>query len=326
MWNSLKKSLLSRDEQSTTNKTKEHRPFNLDLSTRCGFEAKQNLETQTDTKRLQSYKQAIAKLPMPPVLWDQYQRTSNAGASNHKITAIITSDPVLSAMILKTVNSPAFGLTKTIVNLNRAISHLGSNMVRGMVAKHCFSSVLPQKNNAYNIEALWKHGMAVSALAEVVSKHIPKCDAELAATIGLFHDIGRMGFNFFKTDHIPAMFDHDEGYLHFEAERFGCTHIEMGDMFAQHWHLPEKVRQGMAWHHHPGAVPIDAIPEAILPEIFAVYVADLLAKHLEFHGGNASKTLPHESYRTLIPKTNLYDIMHEKAVSKELWRINCIDF
>jgi len=326
VFSSLTARLLNSKDKNTDKEQREHRPFNIDLSTRSGFESEQVLSVQSDFNRIKMYQEAVDKLPMPPVLWDEFQRATKSGASNKKISAIITSDPILSAAILKTVNSPAFGLTTPIVDLGRAISHLGSNMVRSIVAKHCFSTVFPQKSRAYNIEALWKHGMAVSALAEIVGAHIPKCNREEAATIGLFHDIGRMGFNFFKGDHMPATFDYDKGYLHLESIRFGCTHIEMGEIFANHLKLPEKVKLGIKYHHHPGGSEVDAVPESIRPEVFAVYLADLLAKHLEFHGGNASKTLPHDSYAGMLPKTTLYDIMHEKAVSKELWRVNCVDF
>ena len=326
MLNSIKSGFLKNKDRSARKEQKEHRPFNLDLSTRSGFESEQVLSTQSDLNRIKMYQKAVDRLSMLPVLWDEFQRAIKLGASNRKISAIITSDPFLSAMVLKIVNSPAFGLTKPIVNLGRAISHLGSNMVRAIVAKHCFSAVLPQKSRAYNIEALWKHGMAVSALAEIVGSHIPKCNKAEAATIGLFHDIGRMGFNLFETDHMPSTFDHDKGYLHYESIRFGCTHIELGSIFAMHLKLPEKVQLGIKYHHHPGGADIDAVPESIRPEVFAVYLADLLAKHMEFHGGNASKTLPHESYVGMLPKTTLYDIMHEQAVSKELWRVNCVDF
>ena len=328
MWDSLKSRFSKNDSKQEDARiaSKNHKPFNIDLETRSGFESEQILSTQSDFNRIKMYQDAVHQLSMPPVLWDEFQRAVKLDASNRKITSIIKSDPILSAVILKTVNSPAFGLSKPIVDLSRALSHLGSTMVRSVVAKHCFSAILPQKSRSYNIEALWKHGMAVSALAEVVASHVPGCDKDEASTIGLFHDIGRMGFNFFKSDQSEIMFDHDKGYLHFESIRFGCTHVEMGEIFAKHWKLPEKVQQGIKWHHHPGGAAVDAVPEAIRAEVFAVYVADLLAKHLEFHGGNASKTLPHESWAELLPKTTLYDIMHEKAVSKELWRVNCIDF
>ncbi len=324
MLNSVKAYLFSHIK-STGKEQKEHYPFNIDLDTRNGFESEQIISTQNDPDRIRMYQKNIDKLPMPPVLWDEFQRATKRGASSKRISTIITSDPVLSSVILKTVNSPSFGLTKPIVDLKRAISHLGSNLVRGIVAKHCFSAVLPQKSKAYNIETLWKHGMAVSALAEIVGAHIPECNKDEAATIGLFHDIGRMGFNFFGT-HKSATFDHEKGYLHYESRRFGCTHIEMGELFAKHWKLPEKIQLGIKYHHHPGGAEIEAVPESIRPEVFAVYLADLLAKHLEFHGGNTSKTHPHESYAGMLPKITLYDIMHKKAVSKELWRVNCIDF
>jgi putative nucleotidyltransferase with HDIG domain len=327
LWESIKSGIsLSDNDETVQLPEKEHQPFNIDLSTRSGVEASQQLPTLSDMQRIKTYQQAADKLPMPPVLWDEFQRASNRGASNQKIADIIKSDPTLAALILKIANSPGFGLRTEITDVGRGISHLGHSLVKGVVAKHCFAFNFSQKNKTYNVEQLWKHSIAVSALTEIVGRHIPRCNVDLAGTIGLFHDIGRMGFNAFAKDVQPAMFDPDVGYLTYEAVRFGCTHLEMGEIFARHWQLPEKIQLGIKYHHHPEFAEASAVPELIRAEVLAVSLADTLAKHLEFAGGNNGKTLPHESYAALLPKTTLYNIMHEQAVSKELWRVNTIEF
>ncbi|MDQ7001877.1 MAG: HDOD domain-containing protein [Ghiorsea sp.] len=276
--------------------------------------------------RVSMYHDAICRIPMPPLLWDEFQRALNVNASNNKISIIIKGDPVLSAEVLKTVNCAAYGLQKPINDVGRAISHLGHTMLRSLVAKHCFSSLFPKKGKLYDLPILWKHGMAVSALAEIVGEYIKGCDPAEAGTLGLFHDVGRMAFNLFPDDTSLAFLDfEDKGYLFFESERFGCTHVDLGEAMATHWKLPEKVKQGIKFHHHPGSYGIDAVPKNIRPEVLAVFLADLLAIHLSFAGGNNGKLFPHEEYQNMLKKP-LHDIMHDKAVSKELWRINCVEF
>ncbi|MDX8387472.1 MAG: HDOD domain-containing protein [Ghiorsea sp.] len=300
--------------------------FNIDLSTEKGVEAIQIFPESTDAARISMYQEAISSIPMPPLLWDEFQKALNKNASNTKIADIIKSDSVLSGEMLKSVNTAAFGLQKPINDVGRAISHMGHTMVRSLVAKHCFSSIFPARGKLYDLPMLWKHGMAVSALAEIVGESIKGCDPAEAGTIGLFHDVGRMPFNLFPNDINQAFIDYDDkGYLIFESERFGCTHVELGEIMANHWHLPEKVKQGIKYHHAPGSEGIEAVPEDVRPEVLAVFLADLLAIHLEFAGGNNGKLFPHFEYQSMLKKP-LNDIMHEQAVSKELWRINCIEF
>ncbi len=328
IWGSLKSRFTKPARSQSTaseGRDRDHNPFNIDLTTRSGIESSLVTPPFSDLNKIKSYQEAVDKLPMPPVLWNEFQRATARGASNRKIASIVQHDPVIAAALLKAANSPGFGLQKPIINIGRAISHLGYTMVRSVIAKNSFSQSFRRQGKAYNMEQLWKHGMAVSALAEIVGAHIPGCNREDAATIGLFHDIGRMGFSSLADEQMPAQLDHERGYLSYEVIRFGCTHVELGEIFAMHWQLPEKVRQGIKYHHYPAYESADKVPDSVRPEVLAVYLADLLSIHLEFPGGNPSKVLPNDSYRGMLPNTTLYEIMHEQGVSKELWRVNTME-
>ncbi|MES0370683.1 MAG: HDOD domain-containing protein [Mariprofundaceae bacterium] len=325
MFSSIKRGLFN-SSGNQNSQAKTQNMFNINLSKKDGVESVQIIPTSSDLNRIKLYHEGIDKIPMPPLLWDEFNTAVTKNASNNKISAIIKSDSVLSAEILKIVNSAAYGLQKPINDIGRAISHLGHTFVRSIVTKHCFSSVFPPKGKLYDLPTLWKHGMAVSALAEIVGKHVKNCDPAEAGSIGLFHDVGRMAFNLFPDLIRTAYLDYeDKGYLQFESERFGCSHVELGEVMATHWKLPEKIKQGIKFHHHPGSEGIEAVPESVRPEVLAVFLGDLLAIHLSFPGGNNGKLLPHESYQHMLKKP-LNDIMHEQAVSKELWRVNCIEF
>lgn len=163
--------------------------------------------------RLAIYQNSIHSLSLPSALWDSFQRACNRGASNQQLADIIKSDPVLAAALLRSVNSAGFGLRTPINDVGRAISHLGHSLTRSIVARHSFSSDIPNKGKEYNARILWRHGMAVSALAEIVAHHIPGCDAEEAATLGLFHDVGRISFDLFTQFMQPAVLDPEKGHL-----------------------------------------------------------------------------------------------------------------
>ena len=185
---------------------------------------------------------------------------------------------------------------------------------------------LAQSGKVYNIQKLWKHGMAVSALAEMIADFIPDCNAEEASTLGLFHDIGKMSLNLFPEFAQPAKLETSKGHLIYEYERFSCTHIDLGVLLAKHWELPEKIIQGIAYHHHPAYAEADSIPGDIRAEVFAVYLADLLAIHMGFDTGDSGIVLPHESFFCMLQGTTLMEIMHSKKVNDEMKRIENIEF
>jgi len=70
---------------------------------------------------------------------------------------------------------------------------------------------------------------------------------------------------------------------------------------------------------------IESVPKEIRKEVLAVYLADFLAIHFDFAGGNKLLVQPHPSFAPLL-KTCLNKVAHDKAVSKELWRIKTIEF
>lgn len=291
----------------------------------CDMLYEELLPAEGTPGRLTMYKKSISSLPLPPALWNAFQRACNEDASSQQLGDIIKDDPVLSASILRTANS--VGLLHAPINdIARAISRIGHSMVRSVVASHSFSSSGPSKNKVYDIPMLWRHGIAVSALAEIIADYIPGCNRAEAATIGLFHDIGRMGFNLINEFTQPAELDPAKGHLIYECQRFGCTHIDMGILLASHWQLPEKICMGIQYHHHPAYADANTIPEEIRAEVLAVYLADLLAIRFDCAGGNQGSISPHASFATMLANTTLADIANSKKVKSELVLVQSIEF
>jgi len=287
-----------------------------------------NLQSPDDASasRMAIYQNSIRDLPVPPALWHAFQKACDQEASSQKLGNIIQDDPVLSASILRVANAPGLGVRIEITNVGRAISHLGMSLVRTIVSRHSFSSGFSQSGKVYATSKLWKHGMAVAVLAKIIADFIEGCDAEQASTLGLFHDIGKMGLNLFPEFMQPATLDVDKGHLGYEYERFSCTHIDLGVLLAKHWELPEKIIQGIAYHHHPAYAHADSIPSDIRGEVFAVYLADLLAIHMGFDTGDSGLVLPHDSFSSMLQGTSLMQIMESKKVSDELKRIESVVF
>jgi len=303
-----------------------HTQFEIDLSRHDAIAYHQLLPAHGSTGRLAVYRHNISSLPLPSALWDAFQRACRADASSQQLGEIIKDDAVLSASILRAANTAGIIMRAPVNDVGRAIARLGHSMVRSVVARHSFSSASSHAAKEYDLPMLWRHGMAVSALAEVVARHIPDCNAEEAGTLGLFHDVGRMGFNLITEFMQPAELDAAKGHLIYENERFACTHIEMGEILAQHWQLPEKIIRGIHYHHHPAYADISAIPADIRAEVLAVYLADLLAIRAGCGGGNPGMILPHTSFATMLPNTTLAEIANDKRVVAELTLIQTVEF
>ncbi|MEE4243763.1 MAG: HDOD domain-containing protein, partial [Kangiellaceae bacterium] len=69
-------------------------------------------------------------IPPQPKLVDEL---TMAGTDLDEIARLISSDPGVSAAVLKTVNSPYFGLKSRIASINQAVVLLGIDRVINLV-------------------------------------------------------------------------------------------------------------------------------------------------------------------------------------------------
>jgi len=319
------------DEMATENPTKAvlKPPFNLDLNSGDGVQTITIEPPAANDSFIAQLQQHIATMPKPSWVWHELQSAFAQQQAMRDIAKIIAQDPTLTAEILRVANAPAFGLLKPITDVTRAVSHLGGNLVRSTSTRHCLNGALNHPNGFYDQDSMWRHAMAVSAVAELIAAHVPNCNAREAATLGLLHDIGRMLLN--QTLKASTMAPSNsmlepQGNLHWEAMLAGCTHIEAGVLLAINWELPDAIIQGIRFHHHPAYTSVKNVPETVRSEVFSVYIADLIAIQMKFPGGSPCKSMPHPSFASLLPDTSLADICGSEAVSKALWQVYATDF
>jgi len=267
------------------------------------------------------FKQHLDSIPTLPTVWPDLLSSIERGASARDVAALIKSEPMLAVEVLRHANMLA---AKEMNDLGQAIVMLGYNAVRGIVTRYCVTNIKVTSNTYYKSGELWRHAIATSALASIVAKYIPGCNSGVAGTLGLLHDIGRIGINIGLPPRKKTQADPSLGYLYFERDIFGINHLQAGELLAKHWLLSDVIQEGILYHHHPAFAEPEVVPEHIRKEVLAVYLADLLAIHFGFRGGHEFISLPLPSYNQLM-SAGLEDIMADQAVSKELWWVKAIN-
>lgn len=305
---------------NTTEKKQDYLQFNFSQS--GAVLAVNPPAAAVDTEVKKQYQEHLDKIPALPLVWPTLLRAIENDEPARKIAQLIKNEPTLAVKVLRHANALS---AKDINDLGQAIVLLGYNAVQGIVTRYCLGSLNATFKTPYQSKVLWKHAIATSALASICAKYIPGCNMGIASTLGLLHDLGRIGINVTleKRQHIKA--DPALGYLHFERETFGITHTEAGLLLAKHWRLPAAIQEGILFHHHPGFAEPNVIPEHIQKEVLAVYLADLLAIHFKLGGGHALVTLPQPAY-ALYMNASIQKIAADPGVNKELWRVKAINF
>mgnify|MGYP001369128756 CR=1 FL=1 len=174
--------------------------------------------------------------------------------------AIIKSDALLTAKLLRACNSSAFGLSEQIASVEQAFMLLGVNEVRRVVLALSFGKVMNAEWPGVSAEpdALWEHTLMTAAAAEtlVLRGLCPDIEPAAVYTAGLLHDIGKVVMSqVISPDEQRVIANHiqAEGLDTVEAERevLGTDHAEVGACLLYVWRIPPVVIEAVSKHHDP---------------------------------------------------------------------------
>jgi len=228
---------------------------------------------------LDKIRQKVKKIPtLPDIAFRLVRLLEDEKHSVNDIVNVINADAALTSRILNVANSAAFSRGKQISTLNRAITHLGENMVVGIAIGSCASSLLRKPLPGYIAEVgeLWDH----SLFTAIASKHLCQYAKttihwEQAYTAGLLHDLGKIVFSDIAAGFTSKVIDYcrenqNMDYLDGERAVMGADHSEAGLVIAQQWNLPPPLPDAIAYHHRPSAYQGE-----FTNVVFVVHLADI---------------------------------------------------
>lgn len=204
--------------------------------------------------------------------------------SAQEVGDIIQRDQVLSAKILKLVNSPVYGFPRRISSVTHALVLLGFNVVKGLVLSTAVFNDL-----ATEASGLWKHSLGTALLSRRIGREIGVLDPEECMIAGLLHDLGKVILSHLALeDYVRAIaLAHESGRHIADVEReiFGVDHSRIAHWLALRWHLPDRLTDALIYHHEPSMAKSNTQMAAI------VHVADILARAMNY-GEAGDGTLP----------------------------------
>ena len=111
---------------------------------------------------------AVKDLPtLPGVLQEVAVLVENPNSSSDQISRAISKDQVLSAKVLKMVNSPIYGFPGRIGSIQHALVLLGFNVVKGIIIS---TSVFDVMNE--NMRGLWEHSLGCAPACSAIARAI----------------------------------------------------------------------------------------------------------------------------------------------------------
>lgn len=187
----------------------------------------------------------------------------------------ISTDPSLTADLLKLVNSAHFMLPKKVDNIVEAVKLVGMKGVRNLLYTHGTQKILNEKYQ--DMRSLWNHSYRTAFYAYHLARSFKKKKDILDDIYvgGILHDLGKI---IIATLH-PELLDR---IINFCAEKeiptrmledlsVGFNHAEIGAMIAEKWNFPEQLVAAIRHHHEPNEAD-----EKFIDVVYTVFLANAL--------------------------------------------------
>lgn len=110
--------------------------------------------------------------PLIPAVGKVFEIANDPHSTVADMDKVISMDAVLSAKVLKLVNSAYYGLRDKITTTQRAIIHLGMNTIKNLVITVAVMKNLSESLAGTNInpEDYWRHSLGCSMACRILAR------------------------------------------------------------------------------------------------------------------------------------------------------------
>ncbi len=247
------------------------------------FEMDHGIQNDRNDVALEAVRKISHIATLPEVTVRIIELVEDSSSSARDLHAMISSDPALTARMLKVVNSAFYGLPRQIASINRAVSLLGLNAVKNIAVAASLAKLFRGGELGPHFDAhdLWLHSCVTASTARIIANSNRKNAVDEAFLAGLIHDVGVLvELQSDRARFAEAVERAAAGRDLRECERecLGNDHEGFGAALCEHWKFPSSLVWAAGHHHDPVSVPP---ANRDLPMI--VHVADRIAA--EVSGG-----------------------------------------
>ena len=178
-------------------------------------------------------------------------------ASTTSIGEIVQEDASLTAKLLKTVNSPFFGMPREVASPHQAITLLGVRTVKQLALSFSLvDSVGADKECDFDYQGYWCRSLTCAAAARLLGMALDPTMAEGAFAGGLLSELGMVAAWRCAPELYKPVLDlavaKTQPLHEIELEELGVTHAAISRELLVAWNLPEILCDAVSTHHGDG--------------------------------------------------------------------------
>jgi putative nucleotidyltransferase with HDIG domain len=245
---------------------------------------------EADLRRFVAKIEDLPTLPRTVLRISEFINDPRASAKD--LSRIITDDQVLTARLLKLVNSSFYGFRRRIATVTEAILLVGFDAIRNLLLTTSVFELFPSRTAHLrrSQELFWDHSLGCAVGAKAIGTALRHEKLEELFVAGLLHDIGKI----VELAMFPAEFEQIAAAVSArrlliataEMEILGFTHADVGRLLAERWNLPAKLTSVIARHHAPPGDGPYRVETAI------IHIADIFARGLDLGTGGDDRIPP----------------------------------
>lgn len=210
---------------------------------------------------LQSLIDERIKIPTPPAIALQVLNTvQDAESSFNDLEKIISADPALVSKMLRIANSAFYSLPSEVGNISRAISVLGTTVVKNISLSFVIvGNMRGDSTSCFNFDYFWRRSVTAGVAAELVVEMLSEKNENIFVA-AILQDIGILTMYLSKgQEYATVLRTYTEGggpsLIESEREKFKFDHQQLGFTLLENWGIPTSISMPVRYHHEPDSAP-----------------------------------------------------------------------
>ncbi|MBP9148798.1 MAG: HDOD domain-containing protein [Rhodoferax sp.] len=205
-----------------------------------------------------------------------------------KIARLVATDVTSTIAVLRTVNSPYFGLSRRCETVEQAISMIGLKQLKVLVTRLALQNMI--RGESQKLTRFWDVSSKRSFGMARMARELRLVEVDVAQTFGLFCDVGipllMQRFADYGKTLMACNNEPELSFTEVEQNQHHTDHALVGAMMARSWGISQPLCLAIRLHHDYTAFLDAKVPEMVTRLIAMGLVAEVAIQR--FAGMNAS--------------------------------------
>lgn len=170
------------------------------------------------------------------------------------IAKTISQDVAISATILKTINSPVYGLSRTVSDIPKSVRYIGLDGVITLVTGCLIKQSFKQEGCSITLDDFWSNSTKIANMCVQIGNSLKQAiSKDILFSLGLFHDCG-VPIMAMKYSDYQQTFNKANKFIRvpvtqIEDTTYKANHATIGYYVATSWRLPKDICHLILSHH-----------------------------------------------------------------------------